>query len=514
MDQLQNACRVSQATDETAPSKLFRSRQCHTEEQYQVSDDGLLASWTLVDVPSSSLLHQNASLDITAITVASSEPQELPFISVTTPVLWFSIPPPPSPSNASAVLSGCFTPEQSTGNFTPISLLHASDTSCIFRVQECICHKEYALRVLSKAKLEEQGSPDARILSEQELLRRMDGIVGVLPLLASWHDDAFWFFLTAHPTYDRLSAQLGKCDEAKAAFYLAEILVIMDKIRKAGGTYDRVELEDIFFDNAGHLLLANLGKIQPCDNSISGARPSSDAEVKSLGVMAHTLLLGHRPFFLANGRTAPQADFSFKTVGGRGLSLVARDFLRKAFNTNALKRPNLAQLRLHPFFDGIDWNAVQSRSSPAPPVPRQHVPSLVTERLGLPSGMAYTPSTDPYPTFAYTSPLLSHHPRQSYLAKIMNTHLRFPRKGVSRKDSQQPETAGFYVDDAVYTSSATHRRAAHAAWRAKLRRYEPASPDAFILPTCGHETREKERTSGLPDSGEYPEWLRRFAKFG
>lgn len=187
--------------------------------------------------------------------------------------------------------------------------------------------------------------------------------------------------------YDLMKSN-GTLNEKQAKFYLAETVVGLAELHRHGFVFRDLKLENILLDSSGHVRLTDFGlagkTLNPTgidDKSIfdiSGTAIYQAPEILSgkghgilvdwwaLGVLAYVLLTGRPPFpnsgtreelchIIAHQELDLSADNRLTEV-----SEECKDFMSKLLSKTPEMRlgseKDAADVKAHPFFEGIDWD--------------------------------------------------------------------------------------------------------------------------------------------------------------
>lgn len=171
---------------------------------------------------------------------------------------------------------------------------------------------------------------------------------------------------------------------AQAKFYTAEIVLGLQHIHAAGLLYRDLKPDNVLVGRDGHLLLTdfNLSKGDTdrtntwCGTEgymapeVLVANASSfygkEADWFSLGVLIYEMLTGELPFYDQNPKI-------FQKKVRRGIfdcrrlpCESARDLVRGLLQVDPKKRLTGEEVKNHPFFSGLDWNAILNKSLEPP----------------------------------------------------------------------------------------------------------------------------------------------------
>ncbi|KAF8271277.1 kinase-like domain-containing protein [Lactarius quietus] len=337
-------------------------------------------------------------------------------------------------------------------DFRPIRLISEGVSGKVYLVQDTFTNEIFALKVIRK-----RLHNIERIINEKDALCKAAGSPWFLSLETSMHDDTnFYLLTTLYPTdlQSDLHSRGGRMPIALARFYTAELICALEALHVRGIIHRDIKpanvlslttdmsssrilawrsyfSDHIITSGARSLPCGNLSDqyrsrghqaapaLRHCPNNVTheklGTLSYAAPEVRfgfpysygvdfwSLGVLLYVMLTGRFPF------GALGEHFSLRFEPGE-LDKSAQALLEQVLNVNPLNRPNIHELKSHHFFASVDWDAIATRTQPAPFPPRILTPPPSPKTLRIFLGIPYTSLTDdPLPHFTFISP----HFRQS-----------------------------------------------------------------------------------------------------
>lgn len=236
--------------------------------------------------------------------------------------------------------------------------------------------------------------------------------------------------------------------EAEVRIYIGEIILALEQLHRLGIIYRDIKLENILLDSDGHIVLTDFGlskEFAPHETDlrtysfcgtieymapevVRGGTTGHNFSVDwwSVGVLTYELLTGASPFTVEGERNT-QAEISRRILKSHPpipdyMSPAVQDFIRRLLVKDPRKRlggssEDAAELKRHPFFRGLDWNALANKKIPAPFVPRisdeLDVSNFAEEFTSMVPVDNETPNTNPdwddslFRGYTYISPTLS-----------------------------------------------------------------------------------------------------------
>ncbi|XP_043793417.1 ribosomal protein S6 kinase alpha-2-like isoform X2 [Apis laboriosa] len=192
-------------------------------------------------------------------------------------------------------------------------------------------------------------------------------------------------FLRGGDLFSRLAKEL-MFTEDDVKFYLAELALALDHIHKLGIIYRDLKPENILLDTEGHIALTDFGlSKQPLDDCkaysfcgtveymapeiVTRKGHSFAADWWSFGVLMFEMLTGALPFQGANRKETMTQILKAKLGMPLNISPDAQALLRVLFKRNPANRlgsGGIEEIKNHPFFATIDWNALYRKEIKPP----------------------------------------------------------------------------------------------------------------------------------------------------
>lgn len=246
---------------------------------------------------------------------------------------------------------------------------------------------------MNKAQLVNESQLD-NIVTERQVLRE----AGPHPFVVQCHSG----FQTSHAVvlvleyvrggdmYELLRTH-GCLTEEQAKFYLAEITVAVSELHSHDFVFRDLKLENILIDEEGHVRLTDFGlagkfssgdasekaifdisgtAIYQAPEMIQGEGHGRVVDWWALGVLAYVLMAGRPPFSGASREELKKkiSDVDVDLENDEKLTNISapcKNFIKQLLDRNPETRLGHAgadakDVQNHPFFDGIDWKALEN----------------------------------------------------------------------------------------------------------------------------------------------------------
>ncbi len=254
-------------------------------------------------------------------------------------------------------------------------------------------HETYAMKSLKKDLLIEQEQIENTLL-EKEILQTID-----YPLLCGLvfcfqTEERIYFvmpFLSGGELFQHLK-KVRTFDEERVRFYGAQIALALEYLHSKGIVYRDLKPENILMDDQGYLKLADFGmakKLKDDEKAMSFCGTpeylapeiitmeghDKNADWWSFGILLFEMLCGLPPFYVENLDKMYDLikNSSVKFPKRINLSEDAKDVIRKLLEKNPKKRlgsqNGIEEIKNHPFFASIDFDAIVEKKIKAPFIP-------------------------------------------------------------------------------------------------------------------------------------------------
>ncbi|KAJ8433305.1 hypothetical protein Cgig2_012873 [Carnegiea gigantea] len=196
--------------------------------------------------------------------------------------------------------------------------------------------------------------------------------------------------------FDQITRK-GRLTQDEARFYAAELVDALEYIHGLGLIHRDIKPENLLLSSDGHIKIADFGSVKPMNDSRITVLPNAASDDKActfVGTAAYVPpeVLNSSPATFGNdlwalgctlyqmlSGTSPFKDSSewliFQKIIARDLkfpdyfSEEARDLIDRLLSIDPSKRPGAgpegyAELKNHPFFNGVDWANLRSQTPP------------------------------------------------------------------------------------------------------------------------------------------------------
>ncbi|KAF2000078.1 kinase-like protein [Amniculicola lignicola CBS 123094] len=283
-------------------------------------------------------------------------------------------------------------------DFEILKLIGKGTFGQVFQVRKRDTRRIYAMKVLSK-KVIVQKKEVAHTLGERNILVRtaMADSAFIVGLKFSFQTPTDLYLVTDYMSGGELFWHLqreGRFNEARAKFYIAELILALQHLHDHDIVYRDLKPENILLDANGHIALCDFGLSKAnltenaTTNTFCGTTEYLAPEVLldehgytkmvdfwSLGVLVFEMCCGWSPFY-AEDTQQMYKNIAFGKVRfpRDALSTEGRNFVKGLLNRNPKHRlgatRDAEELKAHPFFADIDWDALAKKNVVPPFKPK------------------------------------------------------------------------------------------------------------------------------------------------
>ncbi len=252
-------------------------------------------------------------------------------------------------------------------------------------------HTYFAIKMLKKYSIVE-NEEFVSVQSEKKILK-MASKEG-FPFLTQAHaffqdEDRIYFVMEFVEGGDLMfHIQNRAFSMTDSKFYLAELVLALEFLHSKGVMYRDLKLDNVLLSSDGHVKLADYG-LSHCDLPADGLtqtfcgtpefmapemlldQPYGFAiDFWAFGVLVYQVLENRSPFYGNTEREIFQATLKGKYEFLPSTNKQARSLINKLLIPKVSDRMcSWAAVKSHPFFAGVDWDALKQLKVPAPFVP-------------------------------------------------------------------------------------------------------------------------------------------------
>jgi len=180
----------------------------------------------------------------------------------------------------------------------------------------------------------------------------------------------------------------GRFSENRTKFYAAEIVLALEHLHSLGVVYRDLKPENVMLDSEGHIVITDFGLSKEGieDNSsahsfcgtpeylapeiLTRSGHGRAADWWSLGALVYEMLTGMPPFYSRSRERLFVKILKSTLRLPRFFSPEAQSFIGSLLDRNSATRlgstGDADEVKSHPFFAGVDWQALSSRSLTPP----------------------------------------------------------------------------------------------------------------------------------------------------
>lgn len=277
-------------------------------------------------------------------------------------------------------------------DFEFLKLIGRGTFGRVFQVRKRDTKRIYAMKVLSKREIIEKKEV-AHTIGERKILQRSLECPFLVGLKFSFQTETDLYLVTDFKSGGELFWHLQKetrFGEERARFYVAELILALEHLHKYDIVYRDLKPENILLDATGHVALCDFGLSKPdlrageLTNTFCGTTEYLAPEVLldehgysklvdfwSLGVLLFEMCCGWSPFYAEDTQQMYKNICFGKIKFPKGvINEDGKQFVKGLLNRNPKHRlgaqRDAAELKGHPFFKMIDWDAL-SKKQVTPP---------------------------------------------------------------------------------------------------------------------------------------------------
>jgi len=264
-------------------------------------------------------------------------------------------------------------------NFEQLNLLGAGTFGRVHKVRNIITKKEYAMKVLSKSVMKLRNEVDILMsISHPFIIRLYKTYVDKRNVYLLMELSGGEFF--------NLLRVMGRLDKEATRFYAAEMVLVLEYLHERSIVYRDLKPENILLDDEGHIKVCDFGFAKVVEDRtwtlcgtpeyiapevIMGKGHDKAVDWWALGILIFEMFAGHPPFYgdhpfeiyekICEGYYVFPPHF-YEEIKDLVLKLLSPAKTRRLGNL----RGGTNDVKSHPFFDGINWEALASRAIKCP----------------------------------------------------------------------------------------------------------------------------------------------------
>jgi len=282
----------------------------------------------------------------------------------------------------------------------------------------------YAMKVLNKKTIIERNEL-AHTQAEKNILQKLVHPFLVNLVYAFQTEDKLYFimdYINGGELFFHLQKE-EKFSDDRVRFYCAEIICGLEYLHFKGVLYRDLKPENILLTEDGHICMTDFGiskeGLQSEDDRtmtfcgtpeylapeiLQGKSYGKAVDWWSFGTLMYEMLTGLPPFYSQDVQEMYNKIMNDKLVFHPQISQEARALLTGLLERNPDKRMQDAKvIKAHPYFKGVDWEAIERKEVPPPFVPNVKG-KTDTSQVDV-EFLAETPKLSPEPNSALSATL-------------------------------------------------------------------------------------------------------------
>ena len=244
--------------------------------------------------------------------------------------------------------------------------------------------KLFAIKMLKKRQVISNGAVD-HLLRERRVLMEVRHPF-IVHLQTTFQDMGFAYFvlqfIQGGPFDTRLKAQ-GSLADHDAAFYTAQIVLILEHLHGLGYMYRDLKPANLIFDMSGYVILTDFGFAKLCETAttLCGTPEYLAPEILkqrgydhavdwwAAGIVLCEMLTGTTPFVADDDAGTYDRILGNSPKWPNDLEGSGKALVKKFLAVNPQDRIGRSGVRSHKFFKSIDWKKLAKRKLQAPHEP-------------------------------------------------------------------------------------------------------------------------------------------------
>ncbi|KAJ7074211.1 cAMP dependent protein kinase [Mycena amicta] len=235
----------------------------------------------------------------------------------------------------------------------------------------------FAMKVLRKADIVRLRQVE-HVNAERYILSRVQHPF-VVDLFATFQDSLNVYMLMSYVPGGELFTHLRRAQRFTpdvTRFYLATIVLALKYLHSFNIIYRDLKPENLLLDSRGYLRLTDFGfaKIYLAPEIIQSDGHGKAADWWACGVLCYEMLVGYPPFFDESPYGIYEKILNGHIHWPKSMDPLSRSLIKAFLNPDRTKRlGNMnggpQDILDHPWFRGVDWDALERREINAPIVP-------------------------------------------------------------------------------------------------------------------------------------------------
>ncbi|CAG8545913.1 1242_t:CDS:2 [Acaulospora morrowiae] len=276
-------------------------------------------------------------------------------------------------------------------SFEILKLIGKGNFGKVFQVRKKDTNRIYAMKVLHKQDLIDRREVE-HTLAEKNILIRAEECPFLVGLKFSFQTKTHLYLVTDFMNGGELFWHLQnevRLSEKRAKFYAAEIVLALEHLHKYNIVYRDLKPENILLDATGHIALCDFGLCKEnlatgqTTNTFCGTSEYLAPEVLaecgygksvdwwSLGILFYEMIAGFSPFYTNDTQLMYRRILFGKLKFPKGFfSDEAKSLIKGLLARNPHhrlgSRNDAEEIKNHPFFANVDWNALYHKQVSPP----------------------------------------------------------------------------------------------------------------------------------------------------
>ncbi|KNC78295.1 AGC/PKC/PKCH protein kinase, partial [Sphaeroforma arctica JP610] len=275
-------------------------------------------------------------------------------------------------NNESNSLITSVTDNVNLRDFNLLSVLGRGSFGKVMLAERKTTKKVYALKMIKKSDVVEHDDYECAKV-EKNVLSVSNGCPFLAHCYSTFQSEDRLFFVMEYLNGGDLMFHVirdGAFPEVRARFYMAEIVLALDYLHNIGVIYRDLKLDNVLLHSSGHVKLADFGM---CKEGITPENPFTSTFCGTPDYIAPEILK-YEPYGISVDWWS-LGILCFEMLTASQTFQACTRLISAFLNRDPRRRlgcgPNKANdIKSHPFFRRLDWNAVSSRQATPPFVPK------------------------------------------------------------------------------------------------------------------------------------------------